>query len=76
MLFITADGHQPCLPVCRLEKPECPPGQEPIGGPGCWGCCQPIWKLCLSICHLEKPECPPGEVQTGGPGCWSCCHLV
>lgn len=32
---------RPCDIACQDEKPQCIEGEEPTGGPGCWGCCQP-----------------------------------
>lgn len=73
----------PLPPQCAPEKPTCPAGRAPTGGPGCWGCCapdltvvtradQPDNKSC-NLCLPEEPPCPLGEIPTGHEGCWGCC---
>ncbi|KDR76898.1 hypothetical protein GALMADRAFT_95526, partial [Galerina marginata CBS 339.88] len=61
--------------VCFVKKPVCPFGEAPTGGPGCWGCCQPICRL--SVCASASPICLEAETLTAPSlGCWKCCRPV
>lgn len=81
LVAVTANVHaltttselRPCPKICHITKPHCRHGEAPTGGPGCWGCCQPVHTFCPAVCHFQKPKCRPWQVATGGPGCWGCC---
>ncbi|KAF9012727.1 hypothetical protein BDQ17DRAFT_1297920 [Cyathus striatus] len=62
-----------CLAVCNPNRPICPAGQAPTGGPGCWGCCQSVGDICKNVCLATKPTCPFGYINGGSEGCWGCC---
>ncbi|KDR75542.1 hypothetical protein GALMADRAFT_486580 [Galerina marginata CBS 339.88] len=61
--------------VCLLNRPVCPAGSAPTGGPGCWRCCQPICRP--SVCASTSPICLEAETLTAPSlGCWRCCRPV
>ncbi|KAF8911597.1 hypothetical protein CPB84DRAFT_1762332 [Gymnopilus junonius] len=72
----------PCLEsdLCLLEAPPCPVGEAPSGGPGCWGCCQPICRQVCPTAASAVMACLPHEVLSTAATivepCWNCCRPI